>query len=143
MIELDSSPPKLTLNHTPTPTVVHCILYSITDSNSIYDLLFCLYLSVFKVKVNTCLGQVSSRNILLLCGIPQVTDWPLGPQGLLYDRMWVVVNENGVCLSQKREPKLCLIHPHICLTSKTLCLEASGQRNFVKLVSFYRQFLQF
>ncbi|XP_060781795.1 molybdenum cofactor sulfurase [Neoarius graeffei] len=60
------------------------------------------------------------------CAAFEVTEWPLGPQGLLYDRMWVVVNENGVCLSQKREPKLCLIHPHICLTSKTLCLEASG-----------------
>ncbi|XP_026997805.2 molybdenum cofactor sulfurase [Tachysurus fulvidraco] len=60
------------------------------------------------------------------CAAFEVTEWPLGPQGLLYDRMWMVVNENGVCLSQKREPKLCLIHPHICLNSKTLCLEASG-----------------
>ncbi|XP_053477092.1 molybdenum cofactor sulfurase isoform X5 [Ictalurus furcatus] len=56
----------------------------------------------------------------------QVTEWPLGTQGLLYDRMWMVVNENGVCLSQKQEPKLCLVHPRICLTSKTLCVEASG-----------------
>lgn len=91
----------------------------------------------FKMKVNTCLRQFS-RNIMLLCGTPQVTEWPLGTQGLLYDRMWMVVNENGVCLSQKREPKLCLVHPRICLTSKTLCLEASGERNFAVLISFDR-----
>ncbi|XP_026881413.2 molybdenum cofactor sulfurase isoform X1 [Electrophorus electricus] len=60
------------------------------------------------------------------CAAFEVTEWPLGPQGLLYDHMWMVVNENGVCLSQKREPKLCLIHPHICLASNTLRLQASG-----------------
>ncbi|XP_062852171.1 molybdenum cofactor sulfurase isoform X2 [Trichomycterus rosablanca] len=60
------------------------------------------------------------------CAAFEVTEWPLGPQGLLYDRMWMVVNENGVCLSQKQEPKLCLIHPHICLNSNTLRLHASG-----------------
>ncbi|XP_053477088.1 molybdenum cofactor sulfurase isoform X2 [Ictalurus furcatus] len=60
------------------------------------------------------------------CAAFEVTEWPLGTQGLLYDRMWMVVNENGVCLSQKQEPKLCLVHPRICLTSKTLCVEASG-----------------
>ncbi|KAI4888314.1 hypothetical protein NFI96_017613 [Prochilodus magdalenae] len=60
------------------------------------------------------------------CAAFEVTDWPVGVQGLLYDRTWMVVNENGVCLSQKREPKLCLIHPHICLGSNTLRLQASG-----------------
>ncbi|XP_007240365.3 molybdenum cofactor sulfurase [Astyanax mexicanus] len=60
------------------------------------------------------------------CAAFEVTEWPLGPQGLLFDRTWMVVNENGVCLSQKRETKLCLIHPHICLASSTLHLQASG-----------------
>uniref|UniRef100_A0A665TYM0 Molybdenum cofactor sulfurase n=1 Tax=Echeneis naucrates TaxID=173247 RepID=A0A665TYM0_ECHNA len=43
------------------------------------------------------------------CAAYEVHDWLLGPLGLLYDRGWMVVNENGVCLSQKREPRLCLI----------------------------------
>ncbi|XP_051507262.1 molybdenum cofactor sulfurase isoform X2 [Myxocyprinus asiaticus] len=60
------------------------------------------------------------------CASFEVTEWPLGPQGLLYDRLWMVVNENGVCLNQKREPKLCLIQPVICLASNTLRLEVSG-----------------
>lgn len=57
----------------------------------------------------------------------QVTDWPVGPLGLLHDRGWMVVNGNGVCLNQKREPRLCLIHPQIYLPSNTLLLQASGQ----------------
>ncbi len=57
----------------------------------------------------------------------QVHDWPVGPLGLLYDRGWMVVNENGVCLSQKRVLRLCLIRPQVHLASNKLLLQASGQ----------------
>lgn len=60
------------------------------------------------------------------CGAHEVHDWPVGPLGLLYDRGWMVVNENGVCLSQKREPRLCLIRPQVHLSSNKLLLQASG-----------------
>ncbi|KAM9394581.1 molybdenum cofactor sulfurase-like [Salvelinus alpinus] len=60
------------------------------------------------------------------CAAFEVADWPVGPLGLLHDRGWMVVNGNGVCLNQKREPRLCLIHPQIYLPSNTLLLQASG-----------------
>ncbi|XP_029377090.1 molybdenum cofactor sulfurase isoform X2 [Echeneis naucrates] len=60
------------------------------------------------------------------CAAYEVHDWLLGPLGLLYDRGWMVVNENGVCLSQKREPRLCLIRPQVHLPSNKLLLQASG-----------------
>uniref|UniRef100_A0A4W5P1U6 Molybdenum cofactor sulfurase n=1 Tax=Hucho hucho TaxID=62062 RepID=A0A4W5P1U6_9TELE len=60
------------------------------------------------------------------CAAFEVTDWPVGPLGLLHDRGWMVVNGNGVCLNQKREPRLCLIHPQIYLPSNTLLLQVSG-----------------
>ncbi|XP_012708492.2 molybdenum cofactor sulfurase [Fundulus heteroclitus] len=60
------------------------------------------------------------------CGAYEVQDWPLGPRGLLYDRGWMVVNQNGVCLSQKRETRLCLIRPQVHLASNRLLLRASG-----------------
>uniref|UniRef100_A0A3Q3M338 Molybdenum cofactor sulfurase n=1 Tax=Mastacembelus armatus TaxID=205130 RepID=A0A3Q3M338_9TELE len=60
------------------------------------------------------------------CGAYEVHDWPVGPLGLLYDRGWMVVNGNGVCLSQKRETRLCLIRPQVHLTSNKLLLQASG-----------------
>ncbi|XP_038593086.1 molybdenum cofactor sulfurase isoform X1 [Micropterus salmoides] len=60
------------------------------------------------------------------CGAYEVHDWPVGPLGLLYDRGWMVVNGNGVCLSQKRETRLCLIRPQVHLPSNKLLLQASG-----------------
>ncbi|XP_034040993.1 molybdenum cofactor sulfurase isoform X2 [Thalassophryne amazonica] len=60
------------------------------------------------------------------CGAYEVHSWPVGPVGLLYDRGWMVVNRNGVCLSQNREPRLCLIHPKVHLPSNKLLLQASG-----------------
>ncbi|XP_077469060.1 molybdenum cofactor sulfurase isoform X1 [Stigmatopora argus] len=61
------------------------------------------------------------------CGAFEVHNWPVGPQGLLYDRSWMVVNGNGVCLSQKQEPRLCLIRPQVRLSSNELLLQASSQ----------------
>ncbi|XP_068597270.1 molybdenum cofactor sulfurase isoform X2 [Brachionichthys hirsutus] len=60
------------------------------------------------------------------CGAHEVHDWPVGPLGLLYDRCWMVVNANGVCLSQKRAPRLCLVCPRVHLSSNALTLQASG-----------------
>ncbi|XP_032715483.1 molybdenum cofactor sulfurase isoform X1 [Lontra canadensis] len=60
------------------------------------------------------------------CAAFEVTKWPLGNQGLLYDRSWMVVNHNGVCLSQKQEPQLCLIQPFIDLQQKVMVLKAKG-----------------
>nr|XP_057913984.1 molybdenum cofactor sulfurase isoform X2 [Doryrhamphus excisus] len=60
------------------------------------------------------------------CGAFEVHNWPVGSLGLLYDRVWMVVNGNGVYLSQKRELRLCLIRPQVHLSSKELLLQASG-----------------
>ncbi|XP_043993005.1 molybdenum cofactor sulfurase [Gambusia affinis] len=60
------------------------------------------------------------------CGAYEVQDWPVGPLGLRYDRGWMVVNHNGVCLSQKRETRLCLIRPQVHLAANKLFLQASG-----------------
>ncbi|XP_027432916.1 molybdenum cofactor sulfurase isoform X1 [Zalophus californianus] len=60
------------------------------------------------------------------CAAFEVTKWPLGNQGLLYDRSWMVVNHNGVCLSQKQEPRLCLIQPFIDLQQKIMVIRAKG-----------------
>ncbi|XP_074060712.1 molybdenum cofactor sulfurase isoform X2 [Macrotis lagotis] len=60
------------------------------------------------------------------CAALEVTRWPIGNQGLLYDRNWMVVNHNGICLSQKQEPRLCLIKPLIDLQRKTMVITAEG-----------------
>ncbi|XP_006835200.1 PREDICTED: molybdenum cofactor sulfurase [Chrysochloris asiatica] len=60
------------------------------------------------------------------CAAFEVTRWPVGNQGLLYDRSWMVVNHNGICLSQKQEPRLCLIQPFIDLQQRIMVLKAKG-----------------
>ncbi|XP_038653614.1 molybdenum cofactor sulfurase isoform X2 [Scyliorhinus canicula] len=60
------------------------------------------------------------------CAAVEVKKWPIGKQGLLYDRNWMIVNQNGVCLSQKQEPRLCLIHPHIDLDQGIMTINAEG-----------------
>lgn len=56
----------------------------------------------------------------------QVTEWPVGNQGLLYDRNWMVVNQNGVCVTQKQEPRLCLVNPSVDLKKKVMVIQAEG-----------------
>ncbi|ELT90808.1 hypothetical protein CAPTEDRAFT_166504, partial [Capitella teleta] len=56
------------------------------------------------------------------CGAFEVLEWPLSDRGLLHDRNWMVISPNGVCLNQKRFPKMCLIRPCIDLNAGTLTL---------------------
>ncbi|CAK6447994.1 unnamed protein product [Pipistrellus nathusii] len=60
------------------------------------------------------------------CAAFEVTQWPVGPRGLLYDRSWMVVNHNGICLSQKQEPRLCLVQPCIDLQQRIMVVRAKG-----------------
>ncbi|XP_060680813.1 molybdenum cofactor sulfurase isoform X1 [Hemiscyllium ocellatum] len=60
------------------------------------------------------------------CAAVEVKKWPIGKHGLLYDRTWMIVNQNAVCLSQKQEPRLCLIHPHIDLEQGIMTISAEG-----------------
>ncbi|XP_054439520.1 molybdenum cofactor sulfurase isoform X2 [Pteronotus mesoamericanus] len=60
------------------------------------------------------------------CAAFEVTKWPVGSQGLLHDRSWMVVNHNGICLSQKQEPRLCLIQPLIDLQRRIMVIKAKG-----------------
>nr|XP_033786524.1 molybdenum cofactor sulfurase isoform X1 [Geotrypetes seraphini] len=60
------------------------------------------------------------------CSAFEVSEWPLGKQGLLYDRNWMIVNQNGVCLSQKQEPRLCLIRPFLDLKQNNMVITAEG-----------------
>ncbi|XP_037126696.1 molybdenum cofactor sulfurase [Syngnathus acus] len=85
------------------------------------------------VSPNNFEGPYTLTNIYIYpiksCGAFEVQNWPVGPQGLLYDRSWMVVNGNGVCLNQKREPRLCLIHPQVHLSSNELLLQAPRMNN--------------
>ncbi|XP_053677899.1 molybdenum cofactor sulfurase [Anopheles nili] len=68
--------------------------------------------------VQICLYPVKS------CGPYRAsTEWPLSPTGLLYDRAFVIVDEHGVAVTQKKLPELCRIRPTVELERARLVLE--------------------
>lgn len=54
----------------------------------------------------------------------RVDAWPVGNAGLLHDRQWAVLSEDGRVLTQKRVPSMSLITPFVDLTSGVLTLNA-------------------
>lgn len=65
------------------------------------------------------------------CAAFEVYQWDINERGFCYDREWVIVNQSGAYLSQKRESRLCLIKPSIDLKSNVLRIEAPGMLPFL------------
>ncbi|KFP27990.1 Molybdenum cofactor sulfurase, partial [Colius striatus] len=112
----NSSATKTTGNWQPTETEVESIRAAVSD-----------------IAVPTCRRggkPITVTNIYLYpiksCSAFEVAEWPVGNQGLLYDRNWMVVNQNGVCMTQKQEPRLCLVNPSVDLTKKVMIIQAEG-----------------
>uniref|UniRef100_A0A182K4H7 Molybdenum cofactor sulfurase n=1 Tax=Anopheles christyi TaxID=43041 RepID=A0A182K4H7_9DIPT len=59
--------------------------------------------------VQICLYPIKS------CGPHRVTEgsWPLAATGLLYDRAFLIVDEHGVAMTQKKLPEMCRIRPTV------------------------------
>lgn len=99
----------------------HCLAQVFLISKS--SLLFFFPLSL----QHYLLMQITfSKPLYPLLMLFQVTEWPVGNQGLLYDRNWMIVNQNGVCVTQKQEPSLCLVNPSIDLKKKVMFIQAEG-----------------
>lgn len=61
------------------------------------------------------------------CGAYSVTkNWDIYSMGLKYDREWMIATIAGVCLTQKQEPKLCLLTPNIDLDKGVLEISFPG-----------------
>lgn len=48
--------------------------------------------------------------------------WVINRRGLKYDREWMIVRSSGIAMTQKIDPKLCLIQPKIDESENTLLL---------------------
>lgn len=58
------------------------------------------------------------------CGGIAARSWRVDERGLLYDRRWMVVDGDGVFMSQRRWPRMALVRPR--LTDDSLVLRAPG-----------------
>ncbi|KAL0050843.1 hypothetical protein WJX82_008290 [Trebouxia sp. C0006] len=63
------------------------------------------------------------------CGGIRVSEWPLGPNGLLLDREWALVGDDGSVLTQKGLPKLVLIQPKIDLAQGLMQVSMPGMQH--------------
>lgn len=62
------------------------------------------------------------------CGAFKIrTAWMIGTKGFQYDREWMIVTENGVCLTQKKNTRMCMIQPKIDLMMNVLVLYFKGR----------------
>lgn len=61
------------------------------------------------------------------CGAFKIKSaWKIGPKGFEFDREWMIIKDNGVCLTQKQNTRMCLIRPKIDLKQKLLILSFKG-----------------
>nr|XP_019559619.2 molybdenum cofactor sulfurase 3 isoform X3 [Aedes albopictus] len=66
------------------------------------------------------------------CGAFKVTTrWPLCRRGLKHDREFVIVDDNGVALTQKKLTEMCLIRPQINLKTNEMTLSHPNMDDFV------------
>ncbi|ORY80683.1 pyridoxal phosphate-dependent transferase, partial [Leucosporidium creatinivorum] len=66
------------------------------------------------------------------CAGQSVSSWEIAPTGLAYDREWMLVDSRtGSALSQKRWPRMVLIHPHIDLSRQTLTITAPEMHDLI------------
>lgn len=72
------------------------------------------------------LSQIYFYPVKSLAGI-QVQSWPVNKNGLMYDRKWMLIDDQQQFLSQRRLPKMALIKPRI--EEDRLLLSAPGQRD--------------
>lgn len=64
------------------------------------------------------------------CGAFKIrSSWKIGPKGFEYDREWMVIKDNGVCLTQKQNARMCMIRPKIDLQQRTMTLHFKGKLN--------------
>ncbi|XP_065169463.1 molybdenum cofactor sulfurase 3 [Atheta coriaria] len=62
------------------------------------------------------------------CAALEVThEWNLVSTGLQYDREWMIVNQDGMCLTQKHETRMCMIQSEINLQTKQLILSFNSK----------------
>jgi uncharacterized protein YcbX len=69
------------------------------------------------------LSRIFIYPVKSLAGI-QIDRWPVEPTGLAYDRKWMLVDEDGLFLSQRKLPRMALIKT--ALAENELMLSAPG-----------------
>lgn len=82
------------------------------------------------VKIKNILLQITIFPIKSCSGF-RPYKWPINHKGLLYDREWMIITESGVCLTQKQEPRMCLLSPLINIKKNSMELSFPGTNHYL------------
>ncbi|XP_059046054.1 molybdenum cofactor sulfurase [Achroia grisella] len=74
----------------------------------------------------TVLSQIALFPVKSCGAFKITTSWKIGRKGFEYDREWMIVKDNGVCLTQKQNTRMCMIRPKIDLKRKVMTLYFKG-----------------
>lgn len=70
------------------------------------------------------------------CQGMEVTDWEICDTGLRLDRNWMIVDENMVCVTLKKNPRLVIIKPWIDRGKNVLRLSTAGKKDITVPILF-------
>ncbi|XP_055628466.1 molybdenum cofactor sulfurase 3 [Toxorhynchites rutilus septentrionalis] len=112
--------------------IENCYIRKHSSNRLPRSLIVCNYKNYCQPQLKMiCLFPIKS------CGALKVTtSWPLCPKGLKYDREFVVVDENGVALTQKKLAEMCLIRPRINLETNEMILTHPSMADFTLDLGF-------
>ncbi|UJR27990.1 hypothetical protein I4U23_009248 [Adineta vaga] len=86
--------------------------------------------NVFNENINLMLTHMYIYPIKS-CAPLSVTEWPLTSIAFLYDREWMIIDQNNNPLTLKRLPSLSQIKPFIDLKQNQLILNANNHSSFI------------
>ncbi|XP_058443494.1 molybdenum cofactor sulfurase 3-like [Malaya genurostris] len=95
--------------------------------------------SISRRQIELSYKKHNQANLKMICLFPikscgsfkVTTSWPLCRKGLKYDRDFVIVDENGVVLTQKKLTEMCLIMTRINLDTNELTLSHPSLSDFI------------
>lgn len=78
------------------------------------------------------------------CGGQRVLSWQLSPAGLLYDRVWSILDDTGVVMTQKKYPLMVKIQPTVDIEQKLLTLSFidENSKSIETISSSFSSFLE-
>ncbi|KAK2584974.1 hypothetical protein KPH14_008505 [Odynerus spinipes] len=82
--------------------------------------------SITSLKSNITVKRLFIYPIKSCAAFEITTSWNLNEKGLEYDREWMIMTSNGVCLTQKQQSNLCLIKPFISKEMQVIILTYPG-----------------
>nr|XP_050869088.1 molybdenum cofactor sulfurase 1 [Vespula vulgaris] len=90
-----------------------------------------LYGAKYFTNTNNSRSNITLKRLFIYpiksCGAFEITtSWTLNEKGLEYDREWMIMTSNGICLTQKQQTNLCLIKPFISKETQVMKLTYPG-----------------